>query len=215
MEDLNDPFALLGYWDKSTQIIMVAKELKESNILIHKKAGPIILKPSLWTRLPPQKSLKLTKRLDMKKGGEADLLAQGRYISLNESATSGLTWCIADSALFNSRRFRAAWTLNACTPYAFSRLVPGTGAHHVANAVQLVGLYAPISTDESRLNTIRANCVDYLSVQLDLTEFVSKEESKLARRLPLLKPKRGNELVRRCFECAQQIRSSIGNVALE
>jgi hypothetical protein len=154
-----------------------------------------------------------------------------RLVELRESVTNGLHWCLADAALFNSRRFRVSFALypTSCT---YTRLVISqnktTAAAYFRNSVQLV---TPILVNIGNLNTtpeilstklekIKFNCERYLNIQLELTEFTEKTQQKQQQyalteakpRLPLLRPRAKNELIKRCSECTQEIRNNIGNL---
>lgn len=164
------------------------------------KAGPVILKPKLWNRLILQTPLKPSKSLKTTTGEEP---SRTELVRLHESVTNDLNWCISDSGLFNSRRFRSCWSLSSAG-YAFSRL----GVSQPQSFAAAVHMYTVhFNPTPDRAEIVRKNCEMYLGVELELTEFC--RANKLA--LPLLKPKKGNELIRRCFECTQQIRNSIGN----
>jgi hypothetical protein len=186
----------------------------------------VVLKPKLWNRLVFQKSSKPTKdlhtnsdrlktlNLNLNEPSESDV-NENRFIKLKDSITNDLNWCIADSGLFNSRRFRVNWSLNSSAS-TFTRLnyLP---SHNLsfANSIQLVSVHRNLlqtNVTDARLNKLIENCELYLNIQLELTDFVKQKIPGSKAKLPLLRPKLGNELIRRCYECTQDIRNNIGNV---
>lgn len=174
-----------------------------------------MLKPKLWNRLlqeqPLNSASKSIKSMSSEKKSEEEEESARGYVKLEESMTRGLQWCVLDAGLFQSRRFRPFWSLNPQLGHAASRLAISNSS--IANSLQLFTVFSrPAALD--RLEKVRENCEAYLNVQLELTDFIhAGEKEKRSSRLAWLRPRKGNELIRRCFECTQQIRNSIGNVA--
>lgn len=134
----------------------------------------------------------------------ADAVGKSGFIKLNDSISKNLYSCVLDGGFFNSRRFRPSWTLNPLVGNGFTRLDLSSSIQSFAEAVQI--LTVNISPSSERVETIRQNCQLYLDAQLELSEF---HISKII--LPVVRPRKGNELIRRCFQITQQIRNNIGN----
>jgi hypothetical protein len=210
------------------------------------------LKPTLWNRFSNQARLRYLDSADVA-ATVSELKQQDqlmistdrrlqsltlvnefqRLVELRESITNGLHWCLADAALFNSRRFRISFALypTSCT---YTRLVASqnkTSSAYFRNAVQLVtpilvnigNVNATPEVLNAKLEKIKLNCERYLNINLELTEFIRNSNdqnrtqqkqyalSETKSRLPLLRPRSDNELIKRCSECTQEIRNSIGN----
>lgn len=159
----------------------------------------MILKPKLWNRSMIENQPKYSKSVKISDGK-----TKSNFIKLSDSLSNELHNCVIEGGFFNSRRFRSCFFLNPNASFGFSRLALSTPMEPFANTVQLCTVHE-ISSPE-RIQTIRQNCLLYLEVQLELTEF---SNSKLG--LPILRPKKGNELIRRFFQTTLQIRNSIGN----
>ena len=140
-------------------------------------------------------------------------LSQIIYIKYSESIINNLQNCIADSALFQSHRFRINWSMNP-TATTFTHL----DLNMAMTNMQLVNLISPISTvsknncletDNSKLITTQTNCIKYLNTQLEYTDFIEKNNAT-SNKLPLLRTKPGNELIRHFYETTLEIRNKIG-----
>jgi len=142
-------------------------------------------------------------------------LSQISFIKYSESITKNLHRCIADPALFQSHRFRVSWSMNP-TAITYTNIDFGISMTNM----QIVNLLSPSTifinnssdSDNLKLNTIRENSEKYLNIQLELTDFIEKD-SEIVRRtykLPLLRPRAGNDLIKKFFECTQEIRNQIG-----
>ena len=66
------------------------------------------------------------------------------------------------------------------------------------------------NTNKSKFNSLKVNCQLYLQTQLDLTDIINVNSKTSQCELPMLRAKRGNELIRKMCECAQEIRNNIG-----
>jgi hypothetical protein len=141
-------------------------------------------------------------------------------IKLKDSITNDLNWCLADAGLFNSRRFRVNWSLYP-TASTYTQLSNYSRHLTYSNKIQLANFdqcTVAISLDEAKLSQIRANCEVYLRIQLELSDMIAQQNSLASQNrpvrnhIPLFRTKYGNELIKRCCECTQEIRNSIGNV---
>ena len=129
------------------------------------------------------------------------------FIPYSQSFFLNSNNCIIDSSLLNSRRFLVSWKSN---PTGFTRLE----LNSKSGLMNLVKLESPISTsfllDEKneatakKIETLRVNCEKYLEIELELSEFTKEGP------VPMLKPRSGNQLIRRFFECTEQLRNKIG-----
>lgn len=154
-------------------------------------------------------------------GDQQTVPSSSRMVMLKDSIANDMQMCIVDAGLFNARRFRVNWSLNpsACTYGYLTGSSARNGALPFASAVQLANfeccLLANSTPDEAKLAKIKDNCEAYLKIQLDLSELVQFKQlgaQRLKLKLPHFRTKLGNELIKRCCECTQQIRNNIGNV---
>lgn len=147
-----------------------------------------------------------------------------KLIQLKDSVINGFTWCLADAGLFNARKFRVNWSLRP-SAFTYTQLAPVPKNTTFLNMVQLctpqilnIGGSNFINTSNQKLKIITENLEKYLTIQLDLSEFVTKapQASNLYSndelRIPFLKTKIGNELIRQLSDCTDDIRNSIGNI---
>ena len=132
-------------------------------------------------------------------------LSQIPFIKYSESIINNLQECIADAAIFQSHRFRVNWSMNpTATTYT------NIDFNNAMTNMQIVNLLTPstifssnsFDSDNIKLNTIRENSEKYLNIQLELTDFIVKDSSDVRRvsKLPLLRPKAGNSLIKNFFE---------------
>ena len=149
-------------------------------------------------------------------------------IRYEESITYQLSYCLADAALFNARRFRINWSaspnastfvqlalpsnpqslqslqssfmssIQITTPNMFSKLC----------ALRPVTTVHDVSAEKAKV--MRDNCTKYLTIQLEETEFIAQPSDETGKKLALLRPKHGNELIRKCCECVTELRNNIG-----
>ena len=83
-----------------------------------KKLGFTKLNQTLvGTNVEENNQLRTLKLNEMKKEGEAEL----KYVKLSESIVNNMEMCVADAALFQSRRFKVNWSMNPSAA-AFSSL---------------------------------------------------------------------------------------------
>jgi hypothetical protein len=183
---------------------------------IEQRIGCKMLKPKLWNRFQIQQQ-----QAPQKQQYNQDLtnIDQSSH-NENQSLTKNLEWCLADVGLFNSRRFKVNWSMHM-TPFTFmqlSRFQSQSKPLSFLNSIQFrqplsISFLSNNSNDPDILNTnvkfksLVDNCKFYLQAQLDLTEFIP--QSNANHKLPLLKTKRGNELIKQMCECANQIRNTI------
>lgn len=203
-----------------------------------------LLKPRLWNRFLIQKTSKLVMPSSKKtieeiqqdlnsimatstKSKSNQIESTLNYIKLNESITNDLHWCLADSGLFNSRRFRVNWSLSP-TAYSHTRLNPVPKNSTFLNIIQIVtpilvsnggSSFTALDSNNAKLKVLRDNCESFLKVELELTEFLTSKTSQQKyilnserNKLPYLRPKIGNELIRKCCDCILEIRNNIGNI---
>ena len=199
-----------------------------------KSKGSKTLKTKLWNRYSFEKQSRLSKlgideksnvltvhkylpskKLDTQKTVSDHTLSKC-FIPLNESVLFNLHTCVIDSGLFNSRRFMTSWKMN---PLGVTKLE----LNPKKNQMNLIHVESPstisflnANTDPgSKLDTIRENCEKYLKIQLELSEFVTaKRDQHFTSNLNVqqLKPRFGNQIIRSCFECTDQIRNNIGYI---
>jgi hypothetical protein len=205
-----------------------------------------LLKPRLWNRFLIQKTSNLVMNSCKKtieeiqenlnavsatatKSKSNQIESIHNYIKLNDSITNNLQWCLADSSLFNSRRFRINWSLypTACT---YTQLGQVAKNSTFLNLVQIVTpilisngstSFASLDQTNAKLKVLRDNCETYLKIQLELTEFFTSKSSQQKyvlnsekHKLPYLKPKIGNELIKKICDCTMEIRNNIGNIII-
>jgi hypothetical protein len=205
-----------------------------------------LLKPRLWNRFLIQKTSKLVMPTSKKtieeiqedlnavsatatKSKSNQIETQQNYIKLNDSITNNLDWYLADSSLFNSRRFRINWSLypTACT---YTQLGNMPKNSTFLNMIQIVTpilisngstSFASLDPTNSKLKVLRDNCETFLKIQLELTEFFTSKTSQQKyvlntekNKLPYLKPKIGNELIQKLCDCTMEIRNNIGNITI-
>lgn len=145
-----------------------------------------------------------------------------KFIKLADSISRDLEWCLADAGLFNSRRFRINWSMQP-TALSYVQLAPQPKNTSFLNVAQFVSPLTINSNllDSSKLALIQEHCEKYLRVQLELSESASQSVDSAqkkyllntsANKLPFFRPKNGNELIKKCCECAKEIRNVIGNI---
>lgn len=131
------------------------------------------------------------------------------YIKFSDSIIANLQHYIADAAIFQAHRFRVNWSM-----FPSSTTYTSLDLNLALTQMQLINLMSPSTipvnnlsdSDSSKLNTIRDNCTKYLTIQLELTDFIATNKCKL----PLLRPKQGNDLIKQFNDCIQEIRNQIG-----
>lgn len=135
------------------------------------------------------------------------------FIKYSESITCNKQFLIADKALFQSQQFKINWSMfpTAMTYINLDLNLPQTN-------MNILKLLSPSTVsitqlnDTDKLNIIQENSVKYLQIQLDLTDFVetSKPIYLKQSKLPLLRSKLGNDLIKNFYECTEDIRNKIG-----
>ncbi|RNA23314.1 nuclear pore complex Nup98-Nup96 isoform X1 [Brachionus plicatilis] len=191
------------------------KVLKTNITEAHKKVVPKVLKPQLWNRFKAHKPIKSAQRcVPMDKNEEKVPSSESQLvpsesakslIELKDSYTHDFLWCLTDLGLFNSRRFKANWSMNPSC-YTFTQLSSMTKNSTFRNLCQIKSLNTLSMTDQipsSKLDKIKENMEKFLAIQLGLTDFVNRKN------LSLLKTKNGNELIKNLDECAENMRNSI------
>jgi len=136
-----------------------------------------------------------------------------KYISLNESITNGMHTCIADTRLFQTRRFRATWSFNptACTYTGLCLNAKGTDLSSVQLSSPLMFTLgnSPIlfsDSSDSKVVLVRSNCEKFLQIQLGQSGLNENGGDGLG----LFRSKPGNSLIRQCHGLVQEMRNSIG-----
>ena len=142
--------------------------------------------------------------------------------SHEQSITTNLSWCLADASLFNARRYRVNWSMfPAANTYVQLAAQASAASVCFFNRIQVAapitvsnGLYTFAAAEpaaHAKLSALREHAVAFLSVQLELSEFVAAVATD--ERTPAvawLCPKAGNELIRRFCESITETRQSIG-----
>ena len=133
------------------------------------------------------------------------------FVKHSESIINNLQEYSADTAIFQSHRFRVNWSMNpTATTYTSLDFNLAMTNMPIVNLLSPSTVFSSNSSDSdaSKLTCVRENCSKYLNIQLDLTNFIASSSN--ASRLPLLRPKAGNDLIKNFFECTQEIRNQIG-----
>lgn len=193
-----------------------SKVVRITSIEAHKNVIPKVLKPQLWNRFKVHKPIQSTQRrvpvekIEEKTASfESQLVpyvSDKTVIEFKESFAQNLHWCLCDLGLFNSRRFRSNWSMNPSC-YTFTELSSNAKKSTFRDLCQIKSLNTFSMTDQipmSKLDTIKENMEKFLNIQLNLTDFVDRQN------LCLLKIKSGNELIKNLDECAENLRNSIG-----
>jgi len=137
-----------------------------------------------------------------------------KYISLNESITNGMHKCIADTRLFQMRRFRANWSYNptSCTYTSLCLNAKGTDFSSVRQSSPLMFTLgnSPIQFDvtasiDEKVSLVRSNCEKFLQTQLSQSDLGLSNSG-----IGIFRTKPGNSLIRHCHSLVQDMRNSIG-----
>ena len=155
-------------------------------------------------------------------------------IRYEDSITYKLSSCLADAALFNARRFRINWSASPNASAFVQLVLPSPNAGNPQNlslqtsfmsSIQITtpNMFSKIGgglrttttmvhdINTEKVKVMRDNCDKYLAIQLEQTDFVAQPADESgSKKLPLLRPKHGNELIRRCCECVTELRNNIG-----
>ena len=204
--------------------------------LIYKTSG---VDASLLKIHPDQYQQKMDKRLQeltLSSTSSSNQVVPASSMGLiryEDSITYKLSSCLADAALFNARRFRINWSASPNASTFVQLVLPSPNAGNPQNlslqtsfmsSIQITtpnmfskigGLRATTTMvhdiNTEKVKVMRDNCDKYLTIQLEQTDFVAQpaDESE-SKKLPLLRPKHGNELIRRCCECVTELRNNIG-----
>lgn len=191
-----------------------SKVQKSGMVEVQKKVIPKVLKPKLWNRFKMQKPIRIQRWVPFEKNedkhaSDSQLVpseSAKSLILLKDSFTQNNFMFLTDLGLFNSRKFRANWSLNP-SAYTFTQLSSFTKNSTFRNLCEIKSLNTLSMTDQIlslKLDTIKENMEKFLKIQLGLTDFVSRTN------LCLLRIKSGNELVKNFNECAEILRNTIG-----
>lgn len=132
------------------------------------------------------------------------------YVALEKSLFYKRYVMIADSTLFNSKRFRPCWY----HPTSYTSLYVVNDKIHTFSSnvlvqqkqMQMNVLCQVASADASLNERLVQNCESYLKIQYDNSTIEISEKN----RIPRVKPNNGNKIINEFYKYSQEARNKIG-----